>query len=123
MKNAFRKGRGRERAEVVVIVFLVLNLFYSLLRGSNGFITEKTILFQGSRGAQLFPGDPPFSREVQMLISIESHIACDFPGGVQTPTPLDPLMRISGGMFHLILYVPSTIFTYKGTGLPGMNQY
>ena len=28
--------------------FLVLNLFYSLQRGSNGFITEKTILFQGS---------------------------------------------------------------------------
>ena len=36
--------------------FLVLNLFYSLQRGFNGFITEKTILFQGSRG------DPTFSR-------------------------------------------------------------
>ena len=23
----------------------------------------------------------------------------------------------------LILYVPSTIFHYKGTGLPGLNQY
>ena len=46
-------------------------------RGSNGFITEKTILFQGSRrgltfsrgGGQLFPG-----RGVQMPISIETHI-------------------------------------------------
>ena len=46
------------------LVFLVLNLFYSLQRESNGFITEKTILFQGSRrgltfsgeGFKLFPG-------------------------------------------------------------------
>ena len=46
--------------------YLVLNLFYSLQRGSNGFIAEKTILilYQGfregplvSRGCvQLFPG-------------------------------------------------------------------
>ena len=36
--------------------FLVLKLFYSLQRGSNGFITEKTILFQGFRGGQTFPG-------------------------------------------------------------------
>ena len=32
------------------VFILVLNLFYSLNRGSNGFITEKTLLFQGSRG-------------------------------------------------------------------------
>ena len=32
----------------VVCFILVLNLFYSLQRGSNGFITEKTILFKGS---------------------------------------------------------------------------
>ena len=34
--------------------FLVLNLLYSLQRGSNGFISEKTILFQGSRGGPTF---------------------------------------------------------------------
>ena len=47
-------------------------------RGSNGFITEKTILFQGSRGG------PTFSRGeggVQILISIEPYITCDLPGG------------------------------------------
>ena len=65
--------------------YLVLGLFYSLKRGSNGFIVEKTILihYQGSRGgplysggAQLFPGGG-----VQMLISIETHIrTCYFPG-------------------------------------------
>ena len=34
------------------VFFLVLNLFYSLQEGSNGFITEKTILFQGSAHEQ-----------------------------------------------------------------------
>ena len=47
---------------LVVVFFLVLNLFYSLQRGSNGLITEKTILFQGSRGGPTFPGGPTFSR-------------------------------------------------------------
>ena len=46
-------------------------------------------------GVQLFPGGggggPAFSRGgggVQMLISIETHITCDFPGG---PDPKSPL--------------------------------
>ena len=46
--------------------FLVRSLFYSLQRGSNGFIAEKTILSQGSRGR------PTFSRGgggVQTLLS------------------------------------------------------
>ena len=36
--------------------YLVLSLFFSLQRGSNGFIAEKTILilYQGSRGGPLF---------------------------------------------------------------------
>ena len=38
--------------------YLVLSLFYSLQRGSNGFIAEKTILtlYQGSRVGPSFPG-------------------------------------------------------------------
>ena len=38
--------------------YLVLSLFYSLKRGSNGFIAEKTILilYQKSRGVHYFPG-------------------------------------------------------------------
>ena len=37
---------------------LVLSLFYSLKRGCNGFIAEKTIqiLYTGSRGGPLFSG-------------------------------------------------------------------
>ena len=36
--------------------YLGLSLFYSLKRGSNGFIAEKTILilYKGSRGGPLF---------------------------------------------------------------------
>ena len=38
--------------------YLVLRLFYSLKRGFNGFIAEKTILmlYKGSRGGPLFSG-------------------------------------------------------------------
>ena len=88
--------------------YLVLSLFYSLQRGSNGFIAEKTILilYQGSRGIPLFSrgggmsnffqgGCQTFSRgRLQMLISLETHIrTCYFPGGVRTPyPPLDPHM-------------------------------
>ena len=82
--------------------YLVLSLFYSLKRGSNGFIAEKTILilYKGSRGGplssggggvQLFPGG---GGAVQMLISIKTRIRtclhpyllCYFPGGVSGPS-------------------------------------
>ena len=80
--------------------YLVLSLFYSLKRGSNVFIAEKTILilYKGSRGGPLFSGGGGgggdvqlFSRGgVQMLLSIETHICT---GSVRTPyPPLDPHM-------------------------------
>ena len=83
--------------------YLVLSLFYSLQRRSNGFIAEKTILilYQGSRGVHNFPGGgsvklfPGGGPNVQMLISLETHVrTCYFPGGgVRTPyPPLDPHM-------------------------------
>ena len=39
--------------------YLVLSLFYSLKRGTNGFIAEKTILilYQGSIGGPLYSGE------------------------------------------------------------------
>ena len=59
--------------------YLVLSLFYSLKRGSNSFIAEKTILilYKESRGGPLSSGGggcPTFSMGVQMLIFIETHI-------------------------------------------------
>ena len=89
-------------------VYLVLKLFYSLQRASNGFITEKTILLKDPDGVQHFPGGPnffyggpTFSTGVQMLISIETHITCDFPGEVVwTPyPPLDPHLLL--GLFDM----------------------
>ena len=91
--------------------YLVLSLFYSLKRGSNGFIAEKTIpiLYKGSRGGPLFSGGggcPTFSRGggVQMLISIETHIrTCYFPG--KCPGPLSP-----SGSAHEQCHHNGTIF-------------
>ena len=57
---------GQKTVWTFFFLFLVLNLFYSFQRPSNGFITEKTILskdpegvqhFQGG-GGQLFPRGP-----------------------------------------------------------------
>ena len=59
-------------------------LILQFTEGSNGFIAEKTLLFQGSRGDPTFysggGGGPTFSRG-------EMHINCDFPGGSRPPTP------------------------------------
>ena len=64
----------------------LLNLFYSLKRGSNGFITH----FPGGGG-----WGPTFSRGGGPK---ETHITitCDFPGGSgpPIPSPLDPHMDI-----------------------------
>ena len=83
--------------------YLVLSLFYSLKRGSNGFIAEKTILilykrsrggplFSGGRGkggCQLFQGGGPnanFYRNPYTYLLFSR-------GSVRTPyPPLDPHM-------------------------------
>ena len=90
--------------------YLVLSLFYSLKRGSNGFIAEKTmlILYKGSRGGPLFSGGGgggggsnffPGGWGVQMLISIKTHICtCYFPGGVSGP--LSPSGSTHGQCHH-----------------------
>ena len=100
--SAAAEFRGQEATKFCQF-YLVLSLFYSFKRGSNGFIAEKTILilYQGSRGGPLFSGGSNFFQGgggLQMPISIETHIRnCYFPGGgggfVWTPyPPLDPRM-------------------------------
>ena len=90
--------------------YFVLSLFYSLQRGSNGFIAEKTILilYQGSRGGPLFSrggggGWHIFQGGgVQMLISLETHIRTFFSrgvGGVRTPYPAHGQCHHNGTIF------------------------
>ena len=55
---------------VWTMFFLVINLFYSLQSGSNGFITDRR------RGSNFFQG---------VGVSKKNHITRDFPGGVRTP--------------------------------------
>ena len=87
---------------------LVLSLFYSLKRGSNGFIAEKTILilYKGSRGGPLFSGGggcPTFSRGgggLQMLISIETHIYVLVIFQGECPDPISPSGSAHGQRHH-----------------------
>ena len=57
-------------------------------------ISTKSIIFQGFRGSNIFQGGGiqlfpvVWGGEVQVLISIETHITCDFTGeGVRNPYP------------------------------------
>ena len=62
-------------------VYFRENYFFpKFQRGSN--------IFQG---VQLFPGGGGGGVKVQMLISIETHITCDFPGGGGFQTPYSPV--------------------------------
>ena len=87
--------------------YLVLSLFYSLQRGSNGYIAEKTILklYQGSRGGPLFSrgGDVKLfpGGGVRMLISLETNVRiCYFPGGGGVSGPLSPSGSAHGQCHH-----------------------
>ena len=76
--------------------FLVLNLFTVYRGGPIFFITEKTILFQGSRGG------PTFTRGSNFFLGggggpIETHISCDFPGG---PDPISPSKSALAAHMH-----------------------
>ena len=82
--------------------YLVLSLFYSLKRGSNGFIAEKTILilYKGSRGGPLLSGGggcPTLSRggggpNANFYRNPYTYLLFS-RGSVRTPyPPLDPHM-------------------------------
>ena len=73
--------------------FLVLNLFYSLQRASNGFITEKTILSKNPEGVQHFSGGwggggvPTFSKGGPFYRNPYNLWFSRVRGGVWTPYP------------------------------------
>ena len=78
----------------VVFCFLVLSLFYSFTEGVQWLFQRKLLFLKVSEGVQLFQGGRAiFSMEgggVQWVISIETHITCDFPGGGGAD-PISPL--------------------------------
>ena len=72
---------------------------------SNGYFRENYYFLRFQRGSdfpggggQLFPGS---GGGVQMLISIETHITCDFPGGSGPPIPLLDLHMRFHNLFFL----------------------
>ena len=68
-------------------------LFFSpqlILQKSNGQFQRNLSFSRFQRGSNIFQGGPTFSRGrggSNCLLPIETHITCDFPGGVWTPCP------------------------------------
>ena len=86
---------ARKQSGLRFLLFFSPQPFLQFTEGSNGFIAEKTILSQGSREDPTFSRGSNYFQGVQMLIFIETHITCDFPGEVRTPYAphtLDPHM-------------------------------
>ena len=76
----------------VVFCFLVLSLFYSFTEGVQWLFQRKLLFFKVSEGSNFFKGEGNFFHGggggVQWVISIETHITCDFPGGADPISPL-----------------------------------
>ena len=59
-----------------------------ILQNSNGQFQRNLSLFKVPEGVQHFPGGSNFFQGgSNSLFPIETHITCDFPGGVRTPCP------------------------------------
>ena len=89
-----KHGKHVVMTTIFLFCILVLYSFYSLQRGSQGklyFSKDPEGVQHFPRGVQRFPG----GGGVQMLISIETHITCDFSRGSGPPfPPLDPHMTV-----------------------------
>ena len=76
------------------------NVFFSpqlILQESNGQFQRDLSFFKFREGSNIFQGVQLFPGGVgsNCLFPIETHITCDFPGGVRTPCPpLDPQLFI-----------------------------
>ena len=80
---------GQKWTTYFIYFFILSSIYFTVYRGggvSNSLITEKTILFQGSKGSNIFQGGG-----VLIIISKEAHITCDFPGGWGAGPPIPPL--------------------------------
>ena len=92
-----------KKALTMFCFFLVLNLFYR-----SQMVNFKEIsLFKVPEGVQHFPGGSNFFQGgSNCLFPIETHISCNFPGGVASGppvTPLDPHLTEVSSFFLFML--------------------
>ena len=98
----------QQTALTMLFLFLLSSTYFIVLqRVSNGYFKEHYYFLRFQKGSNFFKGDPTFSAVegggggVKMLISIETHITCDFPGGSGPPIPpLDSHMQ-----FHYFFFL------------------
>ena len=83
--------------------FFFFFFFFSpqlILQKSNGQFQRNLSFFKVPEGSNIFQGSPTFSQGgSNCLFPIETHITCDFPGGVRTPCPPSGSAHVS---FHLL---------------------
>ena len=102
----FRGGGSRPDGQRTVWTFFLF-LFrpqhiLQFTEGIQWFYNRENYIFDGSRGGQTFQGGSNFFHCGQMLISIETHITGDFPGGGGSGPPiplLDPHLLL--GLFDM----------------------
>ena len=69
-------------------------------------LRRKLYFSKDLEGVHHFPGGvSTFSRGVQMLISIETHITCDFPGGSGPPIPPPLDLHATSAMTQISLLI------------------
>ena len=98
-RNFFQGGSRPEGQKTVLATFFYFfcsSTYFTVYRGGPmGYCRENYTFSRIQRGSNIFQGGSNFfpggGGGVQMLISIETHITCDFPGGEGGPDPLSPL--------------------------------
>ena len=99
-RNFFQRGSRPDGQKTVwttffflvfCFVFILSSTYFTAYRGVQWCNYKEDYTFPMiQRGSNIFQGVQLFSRGggVQMLISIETHITCDFPVGSGPPIPL-----------------------------------
>ena len=73
-------------------------------------LQRKLYFFKDPEGVQNFPGGVGGWGGVQMLISIETCITCDFPGGGGSRPPLD--LHMHANLYHF--WIPTHLYEDNG---------
>ena len=83
----FRQGGGQGQSDKKTFFFGP----QLILQKSNGRFQRNLSFFKVPEGVQHFPGGSNFFQGgSNCLFPIETHVTCDFPGGVRTPCPPPP---------------------------------